>query len=192
MAERRKSQPGVPGAVVERKSGRVHRDHALEERAADLVELSDIEDDFEDEDFSETRDVNEIPGLRETRPDHLRFRHIERNQDELRREMKIMRSDVNKVQVAVADISGQMKVVPDLVEAMKDATSAMRLRDHVTLTAKVEVDKAEKLAEVKVGEAKKIDNVQAGAAKREWITKGFALLSSIVAIISTAIAAGRC
>lgn len=198
-----KKPPGIPVRVFERPSSRIHRDHGRRpsEPRIDAVELTDEEnfENFEDEAFTDTHSIEDLPKLRATRPTGIRIAHVEKNQDEIRAEVKAIRhdmrgvkADVTGVKVAVADMGGQFKVIPQLVETMQGAIDALHRREHVTFTAKVDVDKAKEEARVELDTAEKIDDVKRRAARREWVTKGLAIVSGIAAIISTAIAAGRC
>jgi hypothetical protein len=179
---------GVPvvKAAIERKSGRIHRDHH--------DELED-DDDFLDEDFSETRDPDDLPTLREGRPIKIRLRHIEKNQDEIRAEVTTIKTGLGKVETSVGNISGKLEIVPQLVETMQSAISALQSREHVTVTAlaaRVDVETAKKEAEIEVDRVQKLDKVKGNEAKRDWVSKAVAAGCALVAVVSTAIAAGRC
>jgi hypothetical protein len=81
----------------------------------------------------------------------------------LERKHDIVVDRLGKVEVTVAGLAGEMKVLPDLIGTMKDATKAMQERDHVTFTAKVDVEKAAAQAEIEIDKAKEIADAQAQA-----------------------------
>jgi hypothetical protein len=88
---------------------------------------------------------------------------------------------LSKIVVDVADMGGQFKVIPRLVEAMEKATDGLQQREHVTFTAKVDVDKAQALGEVKIRQT-----------KWQLAVKIVAVVGTIGTLISTAIAARGC
>jgi len=75
------------------------------------------------------------------RPTEQRFAHIEKRIDTFDTFKDEIKDEIGELGKQVAGISGQMMVIPDLVEALTDATKEMRQREHVTLTAKVDVDR---------------------------------------------------
>jgi hypothetical protein len=155
--------------------------------------------------------ADELHDRRAKRPTDKRLEKLETFKDEVVEHFNQFKTVVNdrigKVEVAVADFGGQMKMMPTLIETMQNAIEAMTQRETVKFTAEVDVHKAQKISdvEVKTVEAKadaetKIVTAKAdGDAKvitaksrGELITKVVAILGAIGTAIATAIAAGRC
>lgn len=88
---------------------------------------------------------------------------------------------LGKVEITVADFGGQMKILPKLVEAMENATVALQQRDHVTFTAKVDVDKAQAIGEVEVQKT-----------KWQMLLKVAAAVGAIVTTVATTLMAKGC
>ena len=151
---------------------------------------------FVEEEVTGRYEGEELADRRADRHPEDRFRHIEKNQDQTRAEITKMSERIGKVEVAVADVGGQMKVIPRLVDAMEKATEALQHRDHVTFTAQVDVEKAQELGEVEVHTAKELGAVEVKtvATKAKWalLTKIAAVLGAIGTAISTMIAARGC
>lgn len=144
----------------------------------DPIDFDDLTGRFERDELS----VEDLERFRAMRQPEDRLAKLEKKQDEQRKADEAYRAKTDerlgKIEVAVADIGGQMKVIPDLVSAMKDATSALREREHITLTSRVEVDTAKKIADVEVDTAKKKDAIDAGKARRDFVLKiGAAILT---------------
>lgn len=91
----------------------------------------------------------ELRAMREKRPPADRISRLEEKHDELVKE-------VTETRLEVAAMSGKLEVLPRLVDLVEKAADAQ----HLTFTAKVEVDKAEKL-----------DAIDARKAKRQLIAK---------------------
>lgn len=109
-------------------------------------------------------DPEELAAARARRPVPDRLAKLEQKHDEFR---DAVDKRLNAVEVAVASVGGEMKVIPRLVDAMQEATKALQQREHVTLTAKVEVDKAREL-----------DKVAASADRRKLFVKAAGLFGS--------------
>ncbi len=172
---------GVPVvALSERKSARPHRDHARPKSAADAPA-------FVEEEYTDKYDGEELRAMRARRPTRERLERLEDKHDELRDEF---RREVGSMKVAIAGMGGQMEVIPRLVDAMESAIQNLQQREHVTFTAKVDVDKAAALDQIDArADARKVDTHKA-KAKWDIITKVIAVAATITAAISTAIAAG--
>lgn len=136
---------------------------------------------FEDEEGTGKYTGAELQEIRSRRPTDKRLERLEQFKDEVIERL-------GGVEVQVAEMKGELKILPSLIETMQSATAAMQQREHVTFTAKVDVDKAQALDTV----AARGDERKAKLTKLEWGTKAFAIVSSIVAIVATLVAAGRC
>lgn len=108
-----------------------------------------------DERRSQRTDVERI-GRLEKKHDELK-RDVEKKHDELKRDVAEVRGDVKAVSGQVSDLragvsgavgklEGQEKVLSEMLSIVKKSAD----REHVTFTAKVEVDKAQELAKVEV------------------------------------------
>lgn len=75
---------------------------------------------------------------RAKRPTNERLERLELDKDKTHERL-------GKIEVAVANIDGKMAILPQLVSALQDNTRAMQDREKITLTASVELDKAERL-----------------------------------------------
>lgn len=114
---------------------------------------------------------------------------LKKNVSEVRLDVKTLSEKVGNlnstVSGAVGKLEGQGKVLGEMLELVKDAAT----RDHVTFTAKVEVDKAQELAKVEVGKERqlaeievvkeeKVDTVKAKSDRRKRNMKILGLVAS--------------
>lgn len=83
----------------------------------------------------------QLADRRALRPTDVRFAHIEERLDETAR-------TANATAVAVAGMAGELKVLPELVDMIKQSADRANQREHVTFTAQVDVDKAGRLATI--------------------------------------------
>ncbi len=147
-----------------------------------------------DEHRAERPDVERI-GRLEKKHDELKM-DAEKKHEELKGDVKEVRSDVKKlsgdlsglrseVSGAVGKLDGQTGVLSEMLGLVKKTAE----RDHVTFTAKVEVDKAQELAKVEVNKEEqlsaievakeeKVDIVKAKADRRKRNLKILAILAS--------------
>ncbi len=185
---------GIPALrITEKSRAGSHHDHRAPSPPIPIpiaVEMDEVTGKYEGD---------ELKSMRARRPTDERITRLEEKHDKL--ESKVDKLDgkvdqvddkVDKMAVSVAGMEGQFKVIPRLVDSMEKAIESMNEREHVKFTATVDVDKAKQLSKVEIEAAEKKDEIDAGKAKREWITKAFAIGSTIAAIVSTLIAAGRC
>lgn len=111
------------------------------------------------------RPVDERLGRLEKKHDELK-KDVEKKHDELKRDVAEVRGDVKKVSGQVSDlrekvsgaigkIEGQAPVLSEMLSIVKKSAE----REHVTFTAKVEVDKAQELAKVEVGKAHELAEI---------------------------------
>lgn len=91
---------------------------------------------------------DELRDIRARRPTPERVQRLEEKHDALLAKLDEHGERIGRVEVAVAGVGGKMEILPKLVESLQDATKAMQQREHVTLTAKVEVDKAEQIGQI--------------------------------------------
>src|SRR5262249_37993257 len=130
----------------------------------------------------------ELEERRARRPTPERILRLERKHDELAADVKEVRQDVKTVErhlceVAerVAHVDGQMEILPKVVDEMRLATRAMQEREHVTFTAKLDLDKAKALGDQRVATQEKLDVIDARKARRRRVTK---LIGAGVGLIS--------
>lgn len=65
---------------------------------------------------------------------------------------------------AIGDLAGEVKGLAVVVKADRD-------KDHLTFTAKVDVDRAKHISDVNVQQAEKLDSIAARKAKRDFYLK---------------------
>lgn len=140
--------------------------------------------DFE-EDLTGNYKGDELKELRSKRPTDKRLEKLEGFKDEVIERL-------GKVEVAVADLGGQMKIVPELIGAMKDATAAMQQREQVTFTAQLDVSKAQALGEIETKTIRANGDVVAQKMKWQAVLKLIAIVSVVATALAGAFAAGRC
>ena len=112
----------------------------------------------------------ELKMYRSKRPTEERIERLEDKHDALDAKHDTLASSVHKIDTNISEMRGEMKILPRLVDALEDAAKGTREREHVTLTAKVDVDRAQAL-----------DPIRAKEARRGWITAGIAIISTIAA-----------
>lgn len=172
----------VPLVAAERVTARasatrdVRRADTHPGRPAAAVDFDDLTGNYNGEELKE---------LRSKRPTDKRLEKLEEFKDDALERM-------GKVEVAVADMGGQMKIIPDLVGAMKDATAAMQQREHVTFSAQVDVGKAAALGEVETKTIRAKGDVESQKAKWAAVMKGLAIIGAVATALAGAFAAGRC
>jgi hypothetical protein len=129
--------------------------------------------------------------MRERRPTPLRVGHLEERVDQVVKTQGEWRAEVSKeigdVKTAVAGelgkVNGALGSLAGEVKGLATVVQNALQRDHVTFTAKVEVDKAEKLGAVEVNTEKNLDKVEAKKDGRKfWLQIGGALLGGGAAV----------
>lgn len=99
---------------------------------------------------------------------------------------------LGKVEVAVAGFSGEMKILPSLVDSMNKATDALRAREHMIVTTKVDIDKAQALADVEVKKSEGLTEQEVKKKKWELAGKVAAIAAAIWTTVSTVLLAKGC
>jgi hypothetical protein len=99
----------------------------------------------------------ELQRMRAQRKPDDRIGRLEEKHDSL---VKV----VTETRVEVAKISGQLEVLPKLVDAINQSVQRTAQRDHVTFTAKVDVDKAQALDVIDARKAKRDTYLKIAAA----------------------------
>jgi hypothetical protein len=184
-----------------------HRVQSQDERDAEGFaarkerELAVPRSEFVTEEYTDKHEGIELDELRETRKPIDRIRRLERKGDVTSADLKDVRSDVKELSGHVSDlredvagaigkIEGQAPVLSELLSIVKKSSD----RDHVTFTAKVEVDKAAELAKTEVAKANELAKVEiskeealdvysARKARRKALLKGLGLVSSGAGLI---------
>jgi gas vesicle protein len=153
----------------------------------------EITERYEGEELDErraTRPPDERFSHLETKHDELK-RDVEKRHDELKRsvkdvrdelkdDVKDVRADVKKltgevgglrtdVGGAVGKLDGQKEALTELIGLVKESTKQAAEREHVTFTAKVDVNKAHELAKVEVSRAEGLAKVE--VTKEEGLDK---------------------
>ena len=117
---------------------------------------------------------DDLRRIRSRRPTAVRLERLEDKHDRLD-------SIVSSMGAAVGRIEGQLMVLPQLVEAVRDNADRANQREQVTFTASVEVDKAQKLG-----------RVGADLLDKEMGVKLVAAVSTVAAIVLALIEARHC
>lgn len=158
---------------------------------------------FTEEEYTDQLDGDELRDARATRSPQDRLARLEEKHDSLAEKYDTMlqkheefRNDigdrVGKVEVAVADMGGQFKVIPRLVDAMEKATSSLQQRDHFAFTARVDVDKAQAISDIQVEEVVNKSEAEIRKAKWQLMLKIAAIAGGVITLIGALSAAGRC
>ena len=167
---------------------------------------------FADEEITGQYEGEELELRRALRPFDDRVNRLEKKHDELKQDVREkheelkkdvseVRSDVKSLSGQVSDVraavsggngklEGQEKVLGELLTIVKKNAE----RDHVTFTAKLEVDKERELAKVDVDKERELaevavdktdalDKYKARSARRKLILKGMGLLGSGAGIV---------
>lgn len=185
-----------PGEIVE--NVRARASQARDIRRADTHKpVPMFHPPHPDDEYTDKHDRGEISddelyAGRSKRPTDKRLDKLESFKDQMLAIKDDFVDRLGKVEVAVADMGGQFKIIPDLIDTMKNATIAMQQQQHVTFTAQVDVEKAQALGAVKVKEIKA--GTEAAASKAKWaaILKLVAGVVAVATALAGAFAAGRC
>ena len=178
-------------------AARRERDAVAKELISDEV-TGRYEGEELDEKRAERGDTERIVRL-EKKHDALK-KDVQKKHDELKGDVKqlsgevsILRSEVSgarsEVAGAVGKIDGQSGVLTEMLDLVKKTVEQTAEREHVSFTAKVEVDKAHELAKVEVDKEQQlaaievskettVDTVKAKADRRKRNLKLLGLLAS--------------
>jgi len=127
-------------------------------------------------------------GRLENKHDELKH-DVEKKHDELKKDVSEVRSDVkglsgqvsdmrSAVSGAVGKLDGQEKLLTETLSIVKKTADHAADRNHVTFTAKVDVDRAQELAKVEVDKEQQLDTLDAKKTRRALILKGVGLAAS--------------
>lgn len=117
----------------------------------------------------------ELELARARRPTEERIARLEQKHDSLDEK-------VDRIDVAVAGIAGQMEIVPALIESLRDELKASRENEHVVLKQTLDIGKHEATARI---------DTQMLATKAKWkIIAGIFSTATITAVITAL--ASRC
>lgn len=105
---------------------------------------------------------------RARRPTDVRFAHIEGRLDETAK-------TANATALAVAGMAGELKVLPELVDMIKQSAARAEQREHVTFTSQVQVDTAGRLATI-------ADTADARRTRRALVAK---VVAGAVALVTS-------
>lgn len=137
---------------------------------------------------------------RAERGDTERIGRLEKKHDELKSDVRQLSGEVSSLRTEVSDtrsevagavgkIDGQSGVLTEMLDLVKKTVAQTAEREHVSFTAKVEVDKAHELARVEVDKEQQlaaievtkettVDTVKAKADRRKRNLKLLGLLAS--------------
>lgn len=167
---------------------------------------------FADEEITGQYEGEELELRRALRPPDDRIGRLEKKHDELRQDVREkhdelkedvseVRSDVRGLSGQVSDVrsdvsgvtgklEGQSQVLVEMLSIVKKTAE----RDHVTFTAKVEVDKERELAKVEIDKERELAEVvvdktvqlepyEARSVRRKMVLRGLGLLGSGAGIV---------
>lgn len=106
----------------------------------------------------------ELRAQRARRPTDIRIERLEDKHDDLV-------GVVSDIRESVGRVVGQLEVLPDLVQAVQDASAQAGQRELTLLTAHTEIDKAGKVSEIEIRQATQIDAIDSHKAKRWLVAK---------------------
>jgi hypothetical protein len=136
----------IPGQLLERPSGRVHRDHRRQSQSEVDV------DDFQDEEISGVFEGEELRDRRSKRPTAIRLERLETKHDSLV-------ATVTRVEVAQAKSHGELTGKLDTLVELAGASAAEREKraaaDAVQRAREDEAADAQRKAEAKEREQKR-------------------------------------
>ncbi len=122
----------------------------------------------------------ELRDARARRPTDERIGRLETKHDEVRADLKeltgdvkIMGGHVGDLRASVGEMSGKLEVLPELVEIVKGIADRAGQREHITLTAQVDVDKQRALEPLESARFRrklilKVAGVASGAGVGIW------------------------
>ena len=134
----------------------------------------------------------ELEEFRATRPIGARVGHLEKKHDGLLGDLKEVRADVKEVRADVKEFGGQVSNLRAEVSGavgklegqegvLKETLSIVKKsadRDHVTFTAKVDVDRAKELAKVELDKEQQLDKFSARRVRRKAVLKIIGFVAS--------------
>ncbi len=202
----RKTPPPPEGRRSVRQQSQDERDAesyaALKERelraglAAPEFTSEEITGRYEGDALAEQRERRPTPDRikrLEKKHDELKI-DVEKKHEELKSDVKEVRSDVRTVSGQVSDLrvevggavgklEGQENVLTEMLSIVKKSALDRADRDHVTFTAKLEVDKERELAKVEVDKEQQLDTFHARRARRRMIVKAVGIAASGAGVI---------
>ena len=137
---------------------------------------------FEGEDVTGNYEGEELRARRSRRPTGERLNRLEDKHDALVLTVGETRDMVLETRGDVREIHGELKVLPDLMSLVRGVAQGAQERNHVTVTtkldvekareeAKIEIEKAEALTGLEIAQAKELDGIKARADRRKLVTK---------------------
>lgn len=155
----------------------IESDRARRERASASGEVVDPIPD----EITGRYEGDELEMYRSKRGTDERITRLESKHDKLTEAHQELVKSVGKVAQGVSEMRGEMKVLPRLVDALEKAAERRANDDHVTLTARVDVERA-----------RAMEPVEAAKARRQWITNLIAILATVAAGIMAILQARKC
>lgn len=172
-------------------------------------ERESIAKEFASDEITGHYEGEELASRRAARPPDARFERLEKKHDdlkadvdgrhkELKGDIKEIRGEVShlsaQVHGAVGTLNGQERVLTEMLGLVRKTAEREIDRQHVTFTAKVDVDRAKELANVDVDKGQKLaqvdveketqlETLDAKKKKRELLIKATGLLGSGAAIM---------
>jgi septal ring factor EnvC (AmiA/AmiB activator) len=182
MSDSRKSPPLSPLLKAAHARAQSQNDRDVEGFAARRERDAASVTEFLQDDVTGKYEGEELKAQREVRPVTDRIQRLEKKHDDLRADLKDVRADFKSdlsdvrsdvktlsghvgdlrsdVSGAVGKLDGQQGLLTELLSIVKNTAEHASDRDHITFTAKVDVDKAQELAKVDVGKAAELAKVE--------------------------------
>jgi hypothetical protein len=129
---------------------------------------------FVEEDVTGNFAGPELQAMRARRPTPARLLRLEDKHDKLD-------TKVDGIAQNVAEMRGELRVLPELVSVVRNVADRAAAREHVTFTAQVDVEKERAVA-----------GVRKWTTYRDWATRGLAIVSTLAALVLALVEAGRC
>lgn len=194
MSDSRKPPPSSPPLKVAHARALSHNDRDAEGFAARRErEAASMVPEFLHDEVTGKYEGEELEAHRERRPVTDRINRLEKKHDETRADLKDVRADFKSdlkdvrsdvkelsghvsdlradVSGAVGKLDGQQNVLTELLSIVKNTAEHATDRDHITFTAKVDVDKAAELAKIEVAKEQGLDTIEARRVRRKTIAK---------------------
>lgn len=86
-----------------------------------------------------------LRAIRARRPTDQRIGRVEEKQDKFEEKQDKLEMVVSDLREDVGKMSGKLDILPELVSVLRNASERSSQRETITLTAQVDVDKAQKL-----------------------------------------------
>lgn len=115
----------------------------------------------------------------------VKIKKIDDKVEKVDGKVDVLGEHVSNIRETLAGVTGKLDILPRLVDTLTKDRDAKRADDHVTLTAKVEVERAGKIATIE-------DSKDAKKFKRNFILKVVGIVGSLGTLVVTLIETRGC